>query len=163
MSDVGTLDRQLLVTEPVRFCKKCVISSQRPRITFDDVGVCSACRYAEIKASEIDWDERDMMLLDLLAKHRSKDGSYDCVVPGSGGKDSFYASHILKTKYKMHPLTVTWAPTIYTDWGLRNFHRWIHAGHDNYLNTPNGKIHRLLTRLSVDSMLHKSPVTSRAC
>ena len=54
----------------------------------------------------------------------------------------------------MHPLTVTWAPTIYTDWGLRNFHRWIHAGHDNYLNTPNGKIHRLLTRLSVDNMLH---------
>ena len=54
----------------------------------------------------------------------------------------------------MHPLTVTWAPTIYTDWGLRNFHRWIDAGHDNYLNTPNGKVHRLLSRLSVESMLH---------
>ena len=54
----------------------------------------------------------------------------------------------------MNPLTVTWAPSIYTDWGWRNFQRWIDAGHDNYLITPNSKIHRLLTRLSVESMLH---------
>ena len=98
MSDVGTLDRQLLVTEPVRFCKKCVISSQRPRITFDDEGVCSACRYAEIKAGQIDWDERDTVFRDLLAKHRSKDGSYDCLVPSSGGKDSAKVAHELKYK-----------------------------------------------------------------
>ena len=49
-------------------------------------------------------------------------------MPGSGGKDSFYASHILKTKYGMHPLTVTWAPHIYTTWGWQNFQSWIHAG-----------------------------------
>ena len=120
MSDVGTLDRQLLVTEPVRFCKKCVVSSQRPRITFDDEGVCSACRYAEIKASEIDWDERDMMFLDLLAKHRSKDGFYDCLVPSSGGKDSAKVAHELKYKYQMHPLTITWAPFMYTSIGWKN-------------------------------------------
>jgi N-acetyl sugar amidotransferase len=82
------------------------------------------------------------------------DGSYDCIVPGSGGKDSFYASHILKNKYGMHPLTVTWAPHIYTDWGWRNFQSWIHAGHDNFLMTPNGKVHRLLTRLSTELLLH---------
>ena len=65
-------------------------------------------------------------------------------VPGSGGKDSFYASHILKNKYNMHPLTVTWAPHIYTDWGWKNFQSWIHAGHDNYLMTPNGRVHQLI-------------------
>ena len=53
----------------------------------------------------------------------------------------------------MNPLTVTWAPHIYTDWGRRNFDRWIHAGHDNYLISPNGKVHRLLTRLSMDILL----------
>lgn len=153
----------------VFFCKRCVISNQRPNsaveyshtkeskkktINFDDEGVCDACRFAEKKSGVIDWDERERQLLDLLDRHRSKDGSYDCIVPGSGGKDSFYASHILRNKYGMHPLTVTWAPHVYTDWGWRNFQRWIHAGHDNYLMTPNGRAHRLLTRLAVDNIFH---------
>ena len=54
----------------------------------------------------------------------------------------------------MHPLTVTWAPHVYTEWGWRNFQRWIHAGFDNYLCTPNGRVHRLLTRLAVENLFH---------
>lgn len=153
----------------VRFCKRCVVSNQRPNsaveynhtkeskkitIYFDDEGVCDACRFAEKKHGHIDWDERELQLRDLLDRHRSKDGSYDCLLPGSGGKDSFYASHILRTRYGMHPLTVTWAPHVYTEWGWRNFQRWVHAGHDNYLMTPNGRAHRLLTRLAVDNLFH---------
>jgi N-acetyl sugar amidotransferase len=76
------------------------------------------------------------------------------VVPGSGGKDSFYAAHMLKYKYGMHPLTVTWAPHVYTEWGWRNFQSWIHAGFDNFLCTPNGRVHRLLTRLAVENLFH---------
>jgi N-acetyl sugar amidotransferase len=76
------------------------------------------------------------------------------LVPGSGGKDSFYQSHVLKYKYGMNPLTVTWAPHIYTDWGWKNFQAWLEAGFDNYLHTPNPKIHRLLTRLAVENIFH---------
>ena len=54
----------------------------------------------------------------------------------------------------MNHLTVTWAPHIYTNWGWNNFQSWIHAGHDNYLMTPNGRIHRLLTRLSTELLFH---------
>lgn len=54
----------------------------------------------------------------------------------------------------MHPLTVTWAPHVYTEWGWKNFQSWIHAGHDNYLMTPNGRVHRLLTRLSTELLFH---------
>ena len=75
-------------------------------------------------------------------------------MPGSGGKDSFYASYILKYKYKMNPLTVTWAPHIYTDWGWHNFQAWIKSGFDNYLFTPNGKTQRLLTRLAIEKIFH---------
>jgi N-acetyl sugar amidotransferase len=153
----------------VQYCKKCVISNQRPNsaveythtkatqkktIHFDENGVCDACNFAEKKHNTIDWKSRDKQLRELCDRHRSKDGSYDCILPGSGGKDSFYASHILRTKYGMHPLTVTWAPHVYTEWGWRNFQRWIHAGHDNLLMTPNGLVHRLLTRLAVDNLFH---------
>lgn len=153
----------------VAYCKKCVISNQRPNsaveykhtkdskkatINFDENGVCDACNFAERKRHGINWAEREDQLNELCNKHRKTDGSYDCLVPGSGGKDSFYASHILKTKYGMHPLTVTWAPHVYTDWGWKNFQAWIHAGHDNYLMTPNGRVHRLLTRLSTELLFH---------
>jgi N-acetyl sugar amidotransferase len=54
----------------------------------------------------------------------------------------------------MHPLTVTWAPHVHTEWGWSNFQAWIHAGFDNYLCTPNGRVHRLLTRLAVENLFH---------
>lgn len=153
----------------VQYCTRCVISNQRPNsaveyqnvpgakkatIHFDADGVCDACRFTERKRNTISWDDREKQLIELCDRHRKTDGSYDCIVPGSGGKDSFYASHILKNKYGMHPLTVTWAPHVYTDWGWRNFQRWIHSGVDNYLMTPNGLVHRLLTRLSTELLFH---------
>jgi len=155
--------------QEVRFCKRCVISNQRPNsvvefthtsgskkatIHFDENGICDACRFAETKNKTIDWAARDEELKALCDKHRRNDGKYDCLVPGSGGKDSFYAAHMLKYKYGMHPLTVTWAPHVYTEWGWKNFEAWIHAGFDNYLMTPNGRVHRLLTRLAVENLMH---------
>ena len=79
---------------------------------------------------------------------------FDCLVPGSGGKDSFYQSWVLKYKYGMNPLTVTWAPNIYTDWGRKNFDCWIHSGMDNYLMTASGRSKRLLTRLAIENLFH---------
>jgi N-acetyl sugar amidotransferase len=153
----------------VKFCKKCVISNQRPNsevefkhnintkksaIGFDEEGICDACRYSEKKDLKVDWAKRELELKELCDKHRKNDGSYDCIVPGSGGKDSVMAAWILKFKYGMHPLTVTWAPHLYTDVGWRNHQKWIHSGFDNVLFHPNGKVHRLLTKLSFENLLH---------
>jgi N-acetyl sugar amidotransferase len=155
--------------EEVVFCKKCTISNQRPSsvvefknkptdkkptIEFDENGVCSACKYSEIKETKIDWKQRKQELIDLCNKYRSKDGNYDCIIPGSGGKDSAFTSHILKYKHGMNPLTVTWAPHKYTDIGWANYQNWIHSGMDNILFTPNGKIHRLLTKLAFENLVH---------
>jgi N-acetyl sugar amidotransferase len=155
--------------EKVTFCKRCVISNQRPSstvefkntrqtkketISFDEEGICAACRYADIKEKEIDWNQREAELIRLCGQYRSKTGAYDCIVPGSGGKDSSFTAHILKFKYGMNPLTVTWAPHIYTDVGFRNLQKWIHSGLDNVLFSPNGKLHRLLTKLAFENLLH---------
>jgi N-acetyl sugar amidotransferase len=153
----------------VTFCANCGVSNQRPNsavefqhnansqkktIRFDAHGVCDACRTAARKAAEIDWEEREAKLVALCDRFRSRNGSYDCLVPGSGGKDSFYQSWILKYKFGMNPLTVTWAPNIYTDWGRSNFDAWIHSGMDNYLMTASGRSKRLLTRLAVENIFH---------
>ena len=75
----------------VKFCTKCVMSNQRPTsaiefkhtkdskkttMNFDEEGVCDACRTSETKEA-INWEKREQELLELLDKHRSKDGSYD--------------------------------------------------------------------------------------
>ena len=54
----------------------------------------------------------------------------------------------------MNPLAVTWSPHLYTDWGWKNFNSWIEAGFANYLLTPNGKTHRILTRLALEKLFH---------
>ena len=132
----------------VRFCKKCTISNQRPRIVFDDEGVCYACRYAHYKYNEVDWDMRRKELRDLCDRHRRTDGQFDVIVPSSGGKDSAFVAHILKNGFGMHPITITWAPHIYTDIGRQNFEGLVHAGLDNITGTPNGIVHRKLTKMA---------------
>jgi N-acetyl sugar amidotransferase len=154
----------------IKFCKRCVISNQRPSssvefkstikdkkevINFDDDGICAACHYHDEKEKNIKWEEREALLWKLCDKFRRNDGRYDVIVPGSGGKDSAYTSHILKYKYKMHPLTVTWAPHLYTPIGWENFQNWMHVGGlDNILYTPNGRLHRLLTKKAFHNLLH---------
>ncbi|WP_333887947.1 N-acetyl sugar amidotransferase [Sphingobacterium siyangense] len=152
----------------VKFCKRCVMSNQRPAsavefkhtkdskkttMHFDEDGICDACRTAEQK-DKIDWVEREKQLVDLLDQYRSKDGSYDCLVPGSGGKDSAYQAHILKYKYGMNPLTVTWPPILYTDYGYKNWKNWIDSGFDNISFNRNGKTMKLLTKLSIENLFH---------
>lgn len=136
----------------VKYCSRCVISNQRPRIEFNEQGVCSACEYAWRKHHEIDWAARERELVRLCDKHRSKDGSFDVIVPCSGGKDSAIVAHHLKHEYGMHPLTVTWAPHIYSDIGWKNFQAFIHSGFDNILGTPDGQVHRQLTHLAFEHL-----------
>jgi N-acetyl sugar amidotransferase len=152
----------------VQLCTKCVISNQRPSsvieyengekeikptIVFNKDGVCSACTYHEKKYNSIDWNKREKELIALCDKYRKTDGSYDVLVPASGGKDSIYVAHILKYKYGMNPLTVTWAPHAYTDIGRENFENMI-AEFDNILVTPNSNVHRKMTQLSFKNLLH---------
>ncbi len=154
----------------VKFCTKCVISNQRPgsavefkhtsdskkqTMAIDDKGVCDACRVAEHKNTQIDWNKREEQLLTLLDKHRKNDGSYDCLVPGSGGKDSAFQAHVLKYKYGMNPLTITWPPILYTDYGYKNFKDWIDVGgFDNISFNRNGRAMRILTKLSIENIFH---------
>ncbi|HAW20653.1 MAG TPA: N-acetyl sugar amidotransferase [Flavobacteriales bacterium] len=150
----------------VKFCKLCVMSNQRPSSTVEfknvdkkqgliihDDEICEGCRQHHRKWHEIDYEARQKVLEEVLDRHRSKDGSYDVVVPGSGGKDSFYVTHILKHKYGMHPLTVTWPPHMYTDIGWSNFERWTQE-FDNISFTPSRRAHRLLTREAFLNLLH---------
>tara|TARA_B100001121_G_C18670773_1_gene613678 strand:- start:376 stop:1635 length:1260 start_codon:yes stop_codon:yes gene_type:complete len=155
----------------IKYCHKCNVINQKPTSTneflhdintkqipiyFDKDNICHACRSVEKKwNSKINWDEREKELLDLIEKYKNFKGPYNCIIGGSGGKDSGFQSHILKYKYGMRPLTVTWSPHIYTDIGWKNLKNWINVGgFDNFLFSPNGKVHRHLTKRALLNILH---------
>lgn len=139
---------QYKLPSEVIFCRECTVSNQRPRITFDEYGVCSACNFAKVKRELINWNERERELVDLCNRFRKGNGEYDVIVPCSGGKDGSFVAHQLKYKYGMNPLTVTWAPLRATDIGRRNLDAFIQSGFDNILGTPNGSVTRKLARLA---------------
>jgi len=163
------LEAKYGLPEKVVFCKRCVMSNQRPasavefkhtidskKVTLNigEDGVCDACKHADSK-EKIDWKQREEELLRLLDKHRRHDGYYDCIVPGSGGKDSAFQAHVLRYKYGMHPLTITWPPFLYTDYGYANFKKWLEiGGFDNVSFNQNAKVMKILTRLSIENLLH---------
>ncbi|MFA5879152.1 MAG: N-acetyl sugar amidotransferase [Candidatus Margulisiibacteriota bacterium] len=152
----------------VKFCKKCTMNNQRPSSTiefknkagekkkpihFDKNGICDACNYAEQK-KKINWEQRVKELQETCNRFRRLDGRFDVVVPGSGGKDSVMAAHVLKYKYNMNPILVTWPPHIYTSIGRYNFEAWLNDGFANYSYSPNRKVHSLLTKLAFENLVH---------
>lgn len=142
------LIKQYNLPPEIKFCKKCTISNQRPRITFDEHGVCSACNYAEYKRTKVDWSAREAELIELCNKHRKSNGEYDVIVPCSGGKDGSFVAHMLKYKYGMNPLAVTWAPLKATVLGRQNLDAFIASGFNHILGTPNPQVTRKLTNLA---------------
>lgn len=110
----------------MRYCARCLYpENARPTILLDDEGVCSGCRYHESRgALEVDWDQRQKMLEQILDEARqmarARGNSHDCIVPVSGGKDSHFQVWMLKKKYGMNPLLVTFNHAYNSPSGLRN-------------------------------------------
>jgi N-acetyl sugar amidotransferase len=115
------------MTQRVFRCKNCMNMSTRPRIEFDERGWCNACQWMERK-KVMDWTPRKKELQSLLERYRSSTGSFDCIVPVSGGKDGASIAYKLKKSHGMHPLTVTVRPALELSIGNENLMRFIQSG-----------------------------------
>lgn len=110
----------------MRYCNRCILPDTRPGLTIDEDGVCSACRGHEDKERHIDWPARAAAFGDLVADAKRRSTGYNCIVPVSGGKDSWY--QIIKAQeYGMTVLAVTWRTPARTEIGQRNLDNMIRA------------------------------------
>ena len=105
----------------MRFCKRCLYPENHPlNIVFDEEGICSGCRVHEEK-DIIDWKIQESKLKTILQQYRNTSGSnYDCIIPVSGSRDSYFIVHTIKNVYGMNPLLVTYNKQYNTDVGIRN-------------------------------------------
>lgn len=104
----------------IKYCTRCCLPETVEGISFDEMGVCAACRSSEQKM-HINWVERKKQLKELLDKYRNRPGShYDCIIPISGGKDSVFQLHIATKVYGLKALAVTFNHNWYTETGKYN-------------------------------------------
>lgn len=103
----------------MRYCTQCILPDTRPGIRLDENGVCTACHGHRDKEMRIDWAARAKAFDQLVAETKDRSTSYDCIVPVSGGKDSWY--QIIKAKEAgLTVLAVTWRTPARTEIGQRN-------------------------------------------
>ena len=108
----------------MKVCRRCLYSSLHPLgLVIDEAGICSGCRVHEEK-DRLDWGARWAKLEHLVEGYRCKTGeNYDCVVPVSGARDSFFIVHTVKKRLGLNPLLVTYNKHYNTAVGVRNLAR----------------------------------------
>ena len=132
-------------------CKKCVLPETYPFIDFDENGVCRYCRnHQKIKV------KGNTALKQILQKYRSKDGSPDCIVALSGGRDSCYGLHYIKKELGMNPIAFTYDWGLVTDLARRNCARVCgKLGVEHIIRTPNIAKKRKHVRQNIEAWLKK--------
>jgi N-acetyl sugar amidotransferase len=138
----------------IRWCTRCVYPSiSAAPMEFDDEGVCTGCQMGRVKEKidAAEWARRRELLRGILEHYRSRDGSrYDCVIPVSGGKDSYFQAHVITHEFGLRPLLVTYNGNNYTNEGWRNVHRMKEAfGVDHVFYSPSVDLLKRLNRLGL--------------
>lgn len=105
----------------MKYCTRCLYPENHPlHITFDVQGVCSGCRIHEEK-DDVDWKQKEKQLRKLFIDYKTHSGrNYDCIIPVSGARDSYFIVHIIKNIYHLNPLLVTYNKQYNTNIGIRN-------------------------------------------
>lgn len=122
----------------MQYCTQCILPDTRPGISLDSDGVCTACHGHRDKEAAIDWAAREKAFLELVAQSKDRAESYDCIVPVSGGKDSWY--QIVKAQeLGLSVLAVTWKTPARTGIGQQNLDRMVEnlkVDHIDYTIAP---------------------------
>jgi N-acetyl sugar amidotransferase len=105
----------------IKFCRRCLYGTSHPLgLTLDEEGICSGCRIHEEK-DRLDWEARWEKLKKIVQPYKNKAGTnYDCIVPVTGGQDSYYIVYLVKEKLGLNPLLVTYNKYFNTPLGVRN-------------------------------------------
>ena len=135
-----------------RWCALCLYPAKAATPTvLDEYGICMGCKMAKTTAetSEAEWSRRFALLQKTLAEGQNYgDSTYDCVIAVSGGKDSYFQTHLIKEVLGLNPLLVTYYGNNYSDVGERNLHNMKEAfGVDHMVFSPSVKTLKKLNRI----------------
>ena len=140
----------------MKYCKRCVYPMAAVNLEMDDDGICSSCHSFDLfnKISTDEWDNRkkifEKILDDTLAGNTS---NYDCLIPVSGGKDSYFQAYLMAEQYGLKPLLVTYHGNNYLPEGDHNRDMMRHAfDADHIVYGPSVKVLKKLNRICFKRM-----------
>lgn len=141
----------------MEYCSRCVYPRASVNLMLDEQGVCSACQVAEQFAQlpESFWDERRKRFERVLEETGAgkRNDNYDCIIPVSGGKDSYYQAHVIAAQYGLKPLLVTYHGNNYLPEGDYNRDRMRHVfDADHMVFGPSVEVLKRLNRLCFRKM-----------
>lgn len=136
----------------MQYCRRCVYPAVAVNLHIDEEGICSACRVFEHtrEMPEEFWAKRKLRFDRLMSEalDRSKGSQYDCLIPVSGGKDSYYQAHVIAKEYSLKPLLVTYHGNNYLPEGDYNRDRMRHVfDADHLVFGPSVEVLKKLNRL----------------
>jgi N-acetyl sugar amidotransferase len=137
----------------IKYCTRCCVPETQEGVLFDELGICTACQSSEEKM-HIDWTVREKQLRKILEEAKAKSGTgYDCVLPISGGKDSFFQAHVLVKVYGLKPLAVTFNQNWVSETGFYNLQRCLEVFDLDHLQfTPARGLVNRLAKKSLDAI-----------
>ena len=139
----------------MRRCSRCVTPETQDMISFDEQGVCATCQQVEYKQEKIDWKERKVEFEEILDQYRGK-GSYDCIIPFSGGKDSTFAAWSLVREYNLKPLIVSFDHGFYRPKVLRDTERAVKKLGGDFMRFKSDW--RVVKKLMRESLIRKGDI-----
>ena len=95
----------------MKYCKKCTYPFSTVNLDIPDDGICSSCRsFEKFEAISPDiWGKKKKRFEQIIEERiQNNTSNYDCLIPVSGGKDSFFQAHIISKKYGLKPLLMTY-------------------------------------------------------
>ena len=109
--------------DTVRVCRNCVLPENFPGVEMDDEGICNHCRsFKGVDVLEAQKKRYETHFVELLEKFRGR-SDYDCLICYSGGKDSTYTMDIMKKRYGLNILAVTFDNGFISPVAMENMRR----------------------------------------
>ncbi|MDA8164976.1 MAG: hypothetical protein M0017_08100 [Desulfobacteraceae bacterium] len=151
-----------MTTQPVVQCSQCVLDSRFPGFRVDEEGVCGHCRQAPPEATDAQLKEQERKFLALLDRERPNN-SYDCVLAYSGGKDSTFTMHLLRWRYNLRVLAVTFDNWFQSERAAENIRSVLaRLGADHLAVRPDYQLFREAVRVSAQHELYSKKALERA-
>jgi len=120
----------------------------RPDQYLNNNGLCNACTSFK-KIETINWEERKKELLKTIDSFNLDKKKWNCVVPGSGGKDSTY--QIIRAKeLGLNPVFVTASTCDLSDIGRKNLENIKNLGFDVIEISNNSKIRAKINKITLE-------------
>jgi len=150
----------------MKICKNCTLPSAVPSAKIDESGLCVYCRQfkgrEDLQRQRREYKHKFENLVEEQKK-RSQGGPYDVLAAYSGGKDSSFTLDLLKNRYGLRVLALTFDHGFVSPYAFENIRKVVEVlGIDHITFKPDFNTIKKAFRFSIKNEYHPPKALERA-